>query len=110
MKRASSLVVAAMPWLGLVAGLLAAGIVHQFGSDATFNNCRGTSPGPLLVVAVVGLLACAASGLASWRSVRNSHHPSLRLVAGVSAGLAVLFAFAILLPMIAAVTLPPCFG
>ena len=110
MKRGRTLAEALLPWAGLLVGLLAAGIVHQFGSDGTFTNCRATSPGPLLIVAAIGLLACVASGVASWRSARSSNHPSLRLVGGISAGLAVLFAFAIILPMIAAAMLPPCFG
>jgi multisubunit Na+/H+ antiporter MnhB subunit len=110
MKNGRSLTKALMPWAGLTVGLLALAVVHQFGSDATFDDCRQNSPGPLLIVAVVGLLVCLASGFASWRSARASHSPSLRLVGAVSAASAALFAFAIMLAMIAAVVLPPCFG
>jgi hypothetical protein len=83
--------------------------VHQSGSDSTFNDCRGTSPGPLLIVAVLGLFLVAVSGMASWRSIRGSDSESRRVVAMISAGSAALFVFAIILAMIAALVLPPCF-
>jgi uncharacterized membrane protein len=97
------------PWAGLVVGLLALAVVHQFGSDSTFNDCRAASPGPLLIVAVLGLILVAVSGLASWRSMRGSDSESRRVVAVISTGSAALFSFAILLAMIAALVLPPCF-
>jgi putative copper export protein len=97
------------PWAGLVVGILALAGVHQFGSDSTFNDCRSTSPGPLLIVAVLGLILAALSGMASWRSTRGSDSESRRVVAMISAGSAALFVFAIILAMIAALVLPPCF-
>lgn len=109
MKRVRELAGGFMPWAGLVVGIAAIAFVHQFGSDGVFNDCRTVSPGPLLVVAILGLLACAGSGLASWRSVRGSADEARRVVATISAGSAVLFVFAILLAMIASLVLPPCF-
>lgn len=103
------LIEAFMPWAGLVIGLLAVAIVHQFGSDGVFNDCRVVSPGPLLIVAALGLIACVLSGLWSWRSVRSSGSEVRRVVATISAGSAALFVFAIILAMIAALVLPPCF-
>lgn len=97
------------PWAGLAIGVLAVAIVHQFGSDGVFDNCRANSPGPLLIVAAVGLLICLVSGLVSWRSIRKDADEARRVVGVVSAGSAALFAFAILLAMIAAIALPPCF-
>ena len=55
MNRLRRFLAAFAPWAGLVIGVLALAVVHQFGSDSTFNDCRGTSPGPLLIVAVLGL-------------------------------------------------------
>jgi hypothetical protein len=99
------------PWAGLVVATLAAGIVHQFGSEGVFDDCTLISPMPLLIVCVVGLVACVAAGWVSWTVARNPSEGPARKVAGViSAGMAALFVVAILLPMIAAVVLPPCFG
>ena len=98
-----------MPWAGLVVGLVAAGFVHQFGAEGMFNDCRTVSPGPLLIVSIVGLLATIGAGLASMGPVR-SETGARRVVAAISVGMAALFAFAIILPMIAALVLPPCFG
>ena len=109
MKRARFLAEAFAPWAGLIIGLLAAGFVHQFGSDGTFDHCRTISPGPLLIVAAFGVVACLASGAASWRKVRGSDDETSRVIGLVSAGMAGLFIFAILLAMIAALVLPPCF-
>lgn len=97
------------PWAGVVVGLAAFALVHQYGSDGVFDDCRAVGPGPLLVVAFLGLLACAASAFVSWRSVRGSDSESRRVAATVSVGSAALFIFAILLAMIAALVLPPCF-
>jgi membrane associated rhomboid family serine protease len=101
--------VAFVPWAGLVVGLISAAVVHQFGSEGTFDHCRTISPGPLLVVAAIGILACVASGLASWRGIRGSDDEARRVVGVISAGMAALFIFAILLAMIASLVLPPCF-
>jgi len=107
-KRAGQSVALA-PWAGLLVGLTAFAVVHQYGSDATFDDCGTVSPGPLLIVAFIGLVACAASGFASWRALRSSGSEVRRVVAVTSVGMAALFVFAILLAMIAALVLPPCF-
>ena len=104
------LIDAFLPWAGLTIGLLAAGLVHQIGSEGMFNDCRSVSPGPLLIVALLGLLACGAAGLASWRAMRgNDAGATRRVIGAISVGCAALFAFAILLPMIASLVLPSCF-
>lgn len=99
-----------MPWAGLVVGIIALAFVHQFGSDGTFDKCATIAPGPLLLVAALGLMACAVAGLLSWRSLRASDDLSRRVVAIISVGCAALFGLAMLFPMIAALVLPPCFG
>jgi len=109
MNRERRFVVAFMPWAGLAIGLVAAGFVHQYGSDSTFDHCATASPGPLLIVATTGLLACLISGVASWRGVKGSTNDARRVVAVISTGMAALFAFAILLPMAASLILPACF-
>jgi hypothetical protein len=104
-----SLIFILLPWAGLVVGLVAAGFVHQFGAEGVFNDCRSISPVPLLIVSFVGLLASMGAGAASLRSARTEAGAA-RVVAVISVGMAALFGFAILLPMIAALVLPPCFG
>jgi hypothetical protein len=91
-----------------VVGILAAGIVHQFGSDSLFNNCRAIPPVTVFLVALAGLILCAISGLLSWRSAR-SDLGTRRVVAIVSVGSSALFALAIALPVIAAMLIPQCF-
>jgi len=108
-KRDSSLKEAFMPWTGLAVGVLAAGFVHQFGSESTFDKCAVVAPGPILLVATVGLLICAVAGFVSWRSLRGERDLARRVVAVISVGCAAVFGLAILLPMIAALVLPPCF-
>ena len=110
MRRSGALADAFAPWAGLAVGVFAVAFVHQFGSDGTFDKCATIAPGPLLVVAVIGLVACLVAGSISWRSRRGSADPARRVVAIISVGCSALFALAILYPMIAALMLPPCFG
>ncbi len=109
MKRTGSLGEAFLPWAGLVVGVLAAGFVHQFGSEGTFDKCGTIPPVPLMIVALIGLIACAFGGLVSWRALRRSGDLSRRVVAVISVGCSAVFSLAIVLPMIASLVLPPCF-
>jgi hypothetical protein len=110
MSKWSKVAGAFAPWAGLVVGLLALALVHQIGSEGTFNDCRANSPGPIIIIGLLGLLACSVSGLASWRDFRSGQAGATRRVIGaISVGCVALFAFAILLPMIASMMLPPCF-
>ena len=109
MSRARRMIEVLAPWAGLVVGLAAFSTVHQYGSDGVFDDCQTVTPGPLLVVALIGVLACLASALLSWRTMRSEAGEAKRVVAVVSIGMAALFVFAILLAMIAALVLPPCF-
>jgi hypothetical protein len=110
MSALRSLVHGAVPWIGLIVGLLSLIIVHQFGSEGTFDDCRHLAPGPVLVVALLGLLACVASGLVSWRGTRGSDESARRLVGIISFACSIFFAFAIVLAIFAILLLPPCFG
>jgi hypothetical protein len=97
-----------MPWAGLVIGLIAAGFVHQFGSEGTFDHCETLAPAPAVIVAILGLVVTLAAGVLSWRSGRTSDG-ARRVISTVSAGMALLFAFSIILPLIAASLIPSCF-
>ena len=97
------------PWAGLVIGLLALILVHQFGSQGTFDDCQRVAPGPLLVVALTGLVVCLVAGAVSWRSA-GTERSTRRLIAIISLGSSLLYAFAILLGATATIMLPPCFA
>lgn len=98
------------PWTGLVVGLASLIVVHQFGSQGTFDDCRAIAPGPALLVAGIGFGVCLAAGVASWRSTRRLELGARRLIGIISVGSAMFFAFAILLAIVAGLILPPCFG
>ena len=108
MKTSRALSAALTPWAGLVIGLIAAAFVHQFGSEGTFDHCDVFAPGPAIVVALAGLVATLTAGFTSWRSMRGADE-TRRLIAAISVGMALLFAFAIILPVFAAVLISPCF-
>jgi hypothetical protein len=111
MRRSKQIAGQFMPWAGLASGTAAAGIAHQFGSDGTFDHCAAISPVPLLIVSAIGLLVAIAGLAGSWSVLRDeSQGAARRVIAIVSVGAAALFAFAMILPMIAALVIPPCFG
>ena len=101
---------AAIPWTGLVVGLVALIIVHQFGSEGVFDDCGTVAPLPVLAVAIAGLVICIAAGLFSWRGTSGSSENARRLIGIISLSSSILFAFAIVLGIIADLMLPPCFG
>ena len=110
MKDRSELADLFMPWAGLVAGVVAAGVTHQFGSEGTFDDCAVISPIPLLLVNVLGILVVVAGALASWRTLReDSETHARKVVAFISVGAAGLFALAIVLPTIASLVIPRCY-
>ena len=109
MKQDQSLGHAFKPWTGLVVGIISVAFVHQFGSDSTFDKCAVVVPGAVFAVATAGFILCTISGIISFRSIKGETNLSRRVVAVISAGCAAFFGFAILLPMIATLVLPPCF-
>jgi hypothetical protein len=98
------------PWAGLVAAILGAGVAHEFGSEGMFDDCQRISTAPLQVVGLLCILAVLAGG---WLSLpilrRGDESGSRRVIACISVGMAALAVFAIILPLIASLTLPPCF-
>ncbi|MGN6155522.1 MAG: hypothetical protein ACTHN4_07285 [Sphingomicrobium sp.] len=99
-----------LPWAGLAVGIVAAALVHQFGSEGTFNSCKPVSPIPLILVALVGMAVTIAAGIASSRVLRGEGEtPARKLVATISIGSAALFVFSMIFPVVAALVIPPCF-
>ncbi len=102
----------AMPWAGLIAAGLGWALTHQIGSDGNFFDCDRAGA-PLLIIVILACAALAAGGaLASWRvwQRRDTEGSANGFIALVSIMAAGVFLFAILLPMIAALLIPRCFG
>jgi uncharacterized membrane protein YidH (DUF202 family) len=109
-KRRSELADIFMPWAGLAVGIVAAAVVHQFGSEGVFNHCKSISPIPLIIVALIGIALTVVAGLKSSQIIRAEEEtPARRVVAAISVGSAALFVFSMILPIIASLVLPPCF-
>lgn len=99
----------AAPWAGIALGALGLGLAHQLGSDNVFNDCRSASPAVVLIACLAGLVIIAAGAAISWKVWRrHDEGPARKLIASVSLMIAGLFAFALLLPMIASLVLPAC--
>lgn len=98
-----------MPWAGLALGTLGAGLAHQIGADATFQDCRVGSPLVVILAAILGLVLVAIGALGSWRvyDVENEA-PARRMVAIVGIMACAIYAMAIVLPFIAALVIPRC--
>ena len=100
-----------MPWPGPALGPLGAGIAHQLGSDATFQDCRAGSPEIVIIATIIGLLLVAVGALGSWRVYAGkAETPARHLVAVVSLLSCALFGIAIVLPFIAAMVIPQCWA
>jgi hypothetical protein len=98
-----------MPWAGIALGTLGAGLAHQLGVDATFQDCRYGSPLIVIIGTIVGLVLVAAGALGSWRVYSSDGEgPARQMVAIVSVMASGVFALAILLPFIAALVIPRC--
>ncbi len=110
MKRSSEVADLLRPWAGLMVGLIALGIAHQYGSDGIFDDCAAISPGPLLIVSTLAVAAAAGGAFLSWPVFSSDFEaPARKVVAAISIGTSALFILAMILPMVAAVVIPPCF-
>ena len=100
-----------MPWAGLALGTFGYFVQHQLGSDATFQDCRVGSPWIVILGTILGLLLIAAGALGSWRVfASDSEPPARRLVGAVSVMACALYAIGTILPLIAALVIPRCWG
>lgn len=109
MSRARSILHKLLPWGGIVGGILGAALAHQIGSDSVFNDCATASPTVVLLAGLLGLALIGLGAFGSWTVYsRKDGGESRSLVATVSLMTAALLAFAILMPMIAALMIPPC--
>jgi len=101
------------PWAGFLLGALGLILTHQVGSDSNHDYCLGSGAPLIIVVASIGLALAGSGAFLSWKLwQRGEHHETAtrRFIALVSMMAAAVFAFAITLPMIAALMIPRCFG
>jgi hypothetical protein len=72
------------PWAGLIAGFGAAGLQHQFVTDALHFDCRYGRADPL--IGVVAFIVIAVGVWISWRALRAEPDPQAprRFVANLS--------------------------
>jgi len=98
-----------MPWSGLALGTLGAGLAHQIGAEATFQDCQFSSPLIVILAAILGLILVALGALGSWRVYgAEAETPARRMLAVVGIMACALYALAIILPFIAALVIPRC--
>lgn len=98
-----------MPWAGLALGTLGAGLAHQIGADATFQDCRFSSPWIVILAAAVGLSLVALGAVGSWLVYSaEDQGPVRRFIAIVSVMACGIYAMAIVLPFIASLVIPRC--
>lgn len=100
-----------MPWAGLALGTLGYFLTHQIGSDATFQDCRFSSPWIIILATLLGLAIIALGALGSWRIYAGeSETPARRLVATVGLLACALYTMGAILPSIAALVIPRCWA
>ena len=98
-----------MPWAGLALGTLGAGLAHQIGAEATFQDCKFGSPLIVILAAILGLVLVALGALGSWRVWgADGETQARRMIAVVGVMACGLYALAIILPLIASLVIPRC--
>jgi hypothetical protein len=100
-----------MPWAGLALGTIGAGLAHQIGAAATFQDCAFSSPLIVTLAAILGLVLVALGALGSWGVyAADGEAPARRMIAAVSLMACAIYAVAIVLPFIAALLIPRCWA
>jgi hypothetical protein len=100
-----------MPWAGLALGTTGFFLAHQIGSDATFQDCRFSSPMIVILGTLVGLVVIGLGALGSWRIYETeAESPARRLIAVVGLLACGLYTIGIILPLIASLVIPRCWA
>jgi hypothetical protein len=98
-----------LPWSGSIAGALGWSLSHQIGSNSVFDDCTANGGGLVLLVGAAALLLTIVGGvvsLAVWRG--GAANQARSFVGLLSALLALLAGFAIVLQSAAGLILPAC--
>ncbi len=100
-----------LPWAGLAASFTGFAIVHQWGSDGVFDSCGNHGSVVNALILLLGLAILGLGVLGSLRIVRHYGESAPRRFIGmISLGAAALFSLAMILPTIASLLIPRCFG
>ena len=100
------------PWAGLMLGGAGLILAHQLGSDLNTDDCGANGADAVIPIVLLGLLLTGSGAWLSWRLWQRGEHESAprRFIALVSMLAALLFSFAIILPLIASLIIPRCYG
>ena len=98
------------PVIGILLVVAGWAVSHQAGSDGVFDACTHRGGGYVVVVSFLGLVVTAVGGAYGLIAGRGSAGPGRRFFGHVTALLAVLAGFAIVLQIIAGLILPSCLG
>jgi len=101
------------PWAGFLLGGLGLVLHHQLGNFSNIDSCATAGANLIVPSGLVALLVAGSGAFLSWRLWRRGEHHETgtrRFIALVSTMAAGVFSFAILLTVIAALTIPRCFG
>ena len=100
-----------MPWAGLALGTVGFFLAHQVGADATFQDCRFSSPWVIVGGTVAALAVIGLGALGSWGVyAASAESPARRLVAIVGLLACGLYTMGVILPVLAALIIPGCWA
>ena len=100
----------ALSWAALAVGAFAWFGWHELGNQLAIGRCVTTGAVPLILLALLALLLIGAGFALSWRVWRREGPDGHRFAAMLGLGAAGLFAFAVLLQLVADFLLPRCWG
>jgi hypothetical protein len=92
---------------GLIAAPLAWALVTQLSQILPYADCGARLPSSFLAAGAGGLVALAGAAL-SFQSVAGASDPTPRFVGRMNGGIALAFAFALLLQTLATTIVDPC--
>ena len=98
------------PVVGVLLVVAGWAVSHQLGSDAVFDGCRTRGGGYVVLVSLLGLAVTAVGGAYGLIAAKASPGPGRRFFGILTALLAILAGFAILLQVMAGLILPSCLG
>jgi hypothetical protein len=96
-------------WAGLVVAPVAWAAHHLIGGDLNFADCQAGNGLTLLLIGVAALAIVALGAVLSFGTSRATRPQTTRFIAALSLMASALFALTILVQIVAALTLPPCF-
>jgi hypothetical protein len=99
-----------LPWLGAITGLAGWGLSHQIASNSVLDDCSIGGGGFVLLVCAPALLLAIGGGVASFSvwAGGTGEGEARRFIGLLSALIAALAAFTIILQSLSPLVLPAC--